>query len=106
MKYSYKPDRNQADIVKPLREGNFGVHYNVIVTSGIGNGFPDLFIPHNNFNFLFEVKPENAAWILTKAQKQVHPILKSFGQLEIAFNAEQIHNYIQNFQCPYCRRAA
>ena len=61
-------DKNQAEIVKALRD----IGVSVAITSNVGNGFPDLVCAarHANRNVLIEVKAEGEC--LTPEQVRFH----------------------------------
>ncbi len=50
--YARKVDKNQAEIVKSMRE--FGAK--VLICSHIGNGFPDLMVFYNDRTYFMEIK--------------------------------------------------
>jgi Holliday junction resolvase len=50
--HNAKPDRNQKEIVKALREAGFSVQD----LRGVGKGFPDLLVGYFGSNYLIEVK--------------------------------------------------
>ena len=66
-----KVDANQSDIVKGLR----AIGCSVAITSGAGDGFPDLVVGYYGKNFLIEIKdgakpPSKRK--LTPEQEQFH----------------------------------
>lgn len=91
-----KVDQNQKPL---LKEARANYPYHIIVNSGAGNGLPDLIVPHNGFNFFFEVKVDDKS-TLTKKQKEIHPIFHSNGQIQVIYSAQHMHEYIQNFKYP------
>lgn len=56
MRRAAKVDRNQAEIVKALRQAGYSVHD----TSRLGGGFPDLVVGLHSVNVLLEVKDGDA----------------------------------------------
>lgn len=63
-----RTDKNQAEIVKVLRQ----VGATVTDTSQVGNGFPDLVVGYRQQNFLLEVKRNDLPIRLTSDQKIFH----------------------------------
>ena len=52
MRRAARVDENQSDIVKALRKAG----YSVAITSGLGEGFPDLLVGARGKNYLLEIK--------------------------------------------------
>lgn len=66
--FAKRTDVNQQDVVAALRF--FGA--TAVITSHVGNGFPDLLVGHRGATFLLEVKDgkKGAAAKLTPAQEK------------------------------------
>jgi hypothetical protein len=84
-KYGKRVDENQKSIVEILRRSK-GV--NVVVTSGLGNGFPDLVVAYDKHNFLVEIK-QAGNLKLTEAEQKFHDYWTE-GSLIVATTAEEI----------------
>lgn len=75
MRRAAKVDSNQAQIVAALRS----IGCTVVVTSSVGNGFPDLVVGHRDRNWLFEVKDGSkvpSARKLTPDEERWHRLWK------------------------------
>lgn len=86
-----KIDANQKDIVRDLRRAGYAVR----VTSGMGDGFPDIIVGVGGRNFLFEIKdPEKpfADRQLTKDQRQFFD--DWYGQCDVIHDAESAIQHI------------
>lgn len=86
MKYAAKIDKNQPDIVKALRK----IGAQVVCTSTVGQGFPDLVVNFRGRTMLLEVKdgakpPSDRQ--LTPAQKIFHA--EWSGELHVVESIEQ-----------------
>ncbi len=69
--YAKRTDSNQASIVKALRKMGF----TVFISSGVGNGFPDIVVGAYCKNWLFEIKDGGKAKSLqrlTNAENLFH----------------------------------
>jgi hypothetical protein len=89
MSFAKRTDANQIEVVKDLRKAL--PECRVFVASGTGDGFPDLVVGWNGYNFLFEVKdPEKPASkrSLTDAQKEFHGSWQ--GQASVVHSAAEI----------------
>lgn len=89
MSYAKRVDENQASIVAELRAGMPTA--SVAVTSGAGDGFPDLVVGWRGRTFLYEVKnpkkPESGR-SLTTAQQKFHAAWK--GHIKVVHSAVEI----------------
>ena len=73
MRRAARVDENQSDIVKALRKAG----YSVAITSGLGEGFPDLLVGARGKNYLLEIKDGSkppSAQKLTADQVKWHRI--------------------------------
>ncbi len=87
-----RTDKNQVSIVKELRS----MGYSVAVTSGAGDGFPDLVVGHAGSNYLFELKDPNkppSKQRLTPAQVIFHSSWQ--GQINKVNSIQEIHSILQ-----------
>ena len=54
-RYAKRVDSNQSKIVAILRQ----IGASVVITSGLGFGFPDLIVGYRGINYFFEIKDED-----------------------------------------------
>ncbi len=86
MRRAAKVDDNQQDIVDGLRE----IGASVFITSGVGDGFPDLTCGFNGVNWLFEVKnPEQPPSKRRLTDDEQAFMLAWRGQYAVVETAEQ-----------------
>lgn len=81
-----KVDDNQSEIVKALRS----VGCSVAITSGAGDGFPDIVVGFRGFNYLMEIKDGNkppSARKLTSKQRTFHR--QWLGQIRVVHSVEE-----------------
>ncbi len=95
-----RTDANQVEIVKALRE----IGCSVAVTSGAGDGFPDIVAGRTDINgdkknWLIEIKDGNkppSAQKLTTKQVRFHSGWR--GQIDIATSVDEAINLILSYQ--------
>ena len=80
MRYAAKVDRNQADIVRALRQ----VGAEVTPTQTLGHGFPDLVAGFRGVTYLLEVKMPGEH--LTEDEERWHR--RWSGQVSIVYSEE------------------
>jgi hypothetical protein len=85
-KFARKIDTNQNSIVEILRRTGGG-DISVAITSGLGNGFPDLVISWDKHTFLVELKTSDNLK-LTDKEKAFHDSWN--GHIIIATTAQEI----------------
>lgn len=84
MRRAAKVDGNQAGIVEALR----GIpDLSVAVTSALGGGFGDIVVGYRGFNFIFEIKLDEAQ-DLTDDQRKFHGGWK--GQIQKVCSLKEI----------------
>jgi len=80
-----KPDKNQAQIIQYLKD----IGASVLVTSGLGDGAPDIAVGFRGRNYLFEIKnPENKYYGVSKKQARWHDEWN--GHVSVVWNLEEI----------------
>jgi hypothetical protein len=81
----HRKDKNEKQIVDELRN-----KYNIFVfqSSSFGNGFPDIVIPYNGFNYFIEIKFDKSSK-LTPAQKRFRNDFKD-GQYAVAHTTQEV----------------
>ncbi len=90
-----RTDANQVDIVKALRE----IGCSVAVTSGAGDGFPDIVAGRGKKNWLIEIKDGNkppSAQKLTTDQVRFHSEWK--GQIDIVTSVDEAVNLVLKYR--------
>lgn len=75
-----KVDDNQAEIVRALRR----IGCSVAITSGAGDGFPDIVVGHKGLNLLIEIKDGSKS----PSQRKLTPVQIKFhadwrGQVDV-----------------------
>lgn len=81
MRRAAKVDENQTEIVEALRKAG----RQVLISSQIGKGFPDIIVGYNGKNFLLEIKIEKGK--LTPDQEKFFQAWR--GQVAIVRTVEE-----------------
>ena len=86
MSYASRTDRNQARVVKMLRE----IGCSVCLLHAVGGGVPDLLVGHRGHNYLLEVKDGDkppSRRKLNKLQQAWHGAWR--GQVDVVESGEE-----------------
>lgn len=78
-------DSNQNQIVRDFRDNGFVVH----VTSGLGDGFPDILVGGMGHLFLFEIK--------AKYTDKLKPKEVDFAERFFGYHVHRIHSYREGY---------
>lgn len=84
-------DANQPAIVAALRK----IGFSVAITSGAGDGFPDIVVGRNHRNWLIEIKDENkppSHRVLTPEQDKFHDEWR--GQVDVVKSVDEAINLV------------
>ena len=79
-------DANQKEIVSTLRKLGIAV----AITSGVGQGFPDIVCGYRGVNYLFEIKDENKPPSERELTEKEQKFFNNWrGQIAMILNAQE-----------------
>ena len=91
MRLRGRTDANQKEVVKQLRQ----IGCSVVVTSQVGNGFPDVVVGRNKVTLLLEIKdgskPPSGR---TLTDEELTFVMGWRGQIMVVYSPQEAVNYV------------